>query len=99
MQSAGSALSALMKELGMESALGLYRIKARWSGLFGRPLTLHSHPSGLHGGRLVINVDSPAWLQELSFLKDDMLGKLRPLGVNDIRFRLGRIETDASSGD
>lgn len=94
MQRAGSALSPVLKELGMESAIALHRLRGQWGSLFGEALSLHARPVSLSGGRLLINVDSPVWLQELSFLKADMAEKLKGFGVKDIRLRLGRIRRE-----
>lgn len=91
MERADSALSQLVKDLGMESALRLHRIKARWDSLFGAPLSSHIYPSRLDKGQLLINADSPAWLQQTSFYKADMLEKLGPFGVKDIRLRIGPV--------
>lgn len=91
MERADSALSQLIRDLGMESALRLHRIKARWDSLFGEPLSLHIYPSRLDKGQLLVNADSPAWLQQTSFYKADMLEKLGPFGVKDIRLRIGPV--------
>jgi hypothetical protein len=91
LERADSALSRLVRDLGMENALRLHRIKARWDGLFGEPLSLHIWPARLDGGQLLVNADSPAWLQQTSFYKAEMLEKLRPLGVKDVRLRTGSV--------
>lgn len=38
-----------------------------------------------------MNVDSPVWLQELNFFKEEIIKKLGSYGVREVRFRLGRI--------
>lgn len=91
LERADSALSRLVKDLGMENALRLHRIKARWEDLFGEPLSSHIYPARLDGGHLLVNADSPAWLQQTSFYKAEMLEKLRPFGVKDIRLRTGAV--------
>jgi hypothetical protein len=40
---------------------------------------------------LLIFVDAPAWLQELSFRKGEIIRKLEAFGIRDVRFRVGRI--------
>lgn len=54
-------------------------------------MALHAWPVNLDRSILTIVVDSPAWLQQLSFLKDDLVAKLAEFGVQDIRFRTGNI--------
>ena len=97
MQRAGPTLEALVKELGMEDALRLYRIRKSWVGTLGSPLCLHTFPAMLSGGRLNVNVDTAAWLQQVGFYRSLISKKLSRFGVADVRFRLGRVEscTDA----
>nr|NIR13570.1 DUF721 domain-containing protein [Desulfobacterales bacterium] len=56
------------------------------------PLALHTFPRYLSGSRLTMDVDSHAWLQQASFLKSEILKKLKPYGVSDLLMRIGRIE-------
>ena len=49
----------------------------------------------MNAGELLINVDSPAWLQELKFFRDDIQKKLHPYGIQSVRFRLGRVSMNA----
>ena len=48
-------------------------------------------PSSLSGNELLLNVDSPVWLQELKFYKEDIIKKVAPYRVRAVRFRLGRV--------
>jgi hypothetical protein len=91
LERAGTVLGSLVKDLGLESALALYRIRENWESVFRGPLSLHSSPSGLSRGRLLVNVDSPAWLQQLNFYRKDVVRKLASFGVKDVRFKLGRV--------
>jgi hypothetical protein len=88
---AESALEPLIRELGLESALRLHIIGSRWGSLFPGSVSLHSAPSMLKDGELLVNVDSPAWLHEISYHRAGIIVKLRSLGVKDIRLRLGRV--------
>jgi hypothetical protein len=91
LERADSALSRLVREMGMENALRLHRIKARWDDLFGEPLSSHIYPARLEGGQLLVNADSPAWLQQTSFFKAGIIEKLCPFGVKDVRLRMGAV--------
>ncbi len=86
---AGGLIGSIMADLGLEDGLRLYRLRAEWPKLFGPPLCLHMSPSSLNGRTLVINVDSPAWLQELNFKKNEIIRKLGGFGINGIRLRGG----------
>lgn len=75
----------------MEGALNLGRIAGNWGALFSGPLFMHTSPEALSAGTLTVNVDSPSWLHQASFLRHQMLTKLKALGVTSIRFRLGPV--------
>lgn len=87
----GEIISPILKKSGIEEGVRLDMIKARWDGLFNPPLSFHLYPFRLKDGVLLINVDSPVWLQEVSLHKEDFLKLLKPFGPKDVRFRLGRV--------
>jgi hypothetical protein len=55
-------------------------------------------PYKLSEGEILLNVDSPVWLQELNYFKKDVIEKLNPYGVRDVRFKLGRVSKIIKSG-
>ncbi len=65
-----------------------------WDEVVGRPIARHAQPTWIKDGRLRVKVTDPIWLQELSFIGDQILGKLNTkLGrkaVHRIDFRLDR---------
>ncbi|MGD1076082.1 MAG: DUF721 domain-containing protein [Thermodesulfovibrionales bacterium] len=91
MNKIGNLLSPFVKSLGLEGALQLEAIETEWTKIFGEPLSLHTCPANLQNGGLLIHVDSPVWLQQISFYTDDIVKKLRPFGVKEVRLRLGKI--------
>ncbi|MBF0558548.1 MAG: DUF721 domain-containing protein [Nitrospirae bacterium] len=90
MENTGSILASLFKNAGMGEKLTLARLQAEWADRFDEPLSLHTFPSSLNKGLLVVNVDSPLWMQQLKFFKQAMLKKLDSYGINAIDFRQGR---------
>ncbi|MEW6068205.1 MAG: DUF721 domain-containing protein [Nitrospirota bacterium] len=92
MKRAGSLLAPLISNLGLEDALRLAEIKSNWHKLFN-DLSYHMSPFKLSNGEIILNVDSPVWLQELNFHKETIIKKLRSHGINTIRLRLGRVST------
>jgi predicted nucleic acid-binding Zn ribbon protein len=69
----------MARELGLDSALRLHQVRDCWDNVFKGPLSLHSYPSSLRGESLLVNVDSPVWLQEINFLRAEILKKLSAL--------------------
>jgi hypothetical protein len=91
---ADSLLASVIKDLGIADGVKFAEIKRDWNSLFDQPLSLHMSPSQFSNSELLIFVDSPAWLQELSFFREEIRRKLELYGVKSIRFRLGRVATD-----
>lgn len=84
-------LKPLINDLGIIDGIRLAQIKSHWHTLFQKPLAYHMSPSTLSGSELLLNVDSPVWLQELKFYQGDIIKKLAQYQVKTVRFRLGRV--------
>lgn len=89
MENAGSILASIFKNIGMQDGLTLVRLQREWANLFDEPLSLHIYPASLNNGILVVNVDSPLWLQQLKFFKQAILKKLEAYKINTLEFRHG----------
>jgi hypothetical protein len=94
-----SLLSPLVKDLGIESNIKFIEIKKIWHTLFSEPLSCHMVPYKMIEGAILLNVDSPVWLQELNYFKKDIIKKLGPYGIKDVRFNLGKVPKKARSED
>jgi len=88
---ADSLLAPLIRNLGIGDAVILGRIRNEWGGIFEKPVSLHMSPAILKEGELLINVDSPVWLQELNFYKDTIIKKLHGFGIKSVRLKIGRV--------
>lgn len=71
----------------------LNQIREAWHELFSKPLNLHTCPCELKNGELLINVDSPVWLQQLKFLQPMIIQKLDRYPIKSVRLRLGKVNT------
>ncbi len=91
MKRIGSFFTPIINSLGIGEAIRAESLQREWQTIFSEPLSLHTWPANLENHTLTINVDSPVWLQQLSFFKNEILSKLSIFEVRDIRFRLGRI--------
>ncbi|HTZ19111.1 MAG TPA: DUF721 domain-containing protein [Dissulfurispiraceae bacterium] len=89
-------LNSLFKDLGIAERIRIEAIKRQWRDIFAEPLSMHTAPSGLKEGKLIIAVDSPAWLQHLKFLQKEMIAKLKPFGIKAVQFRIGSVRSDYS---
>jgi hypothetical protein len=91
-----TTLSRILKARGLEGRLHEYRIFASWDRTVGPAIARHARPRTLRGRKLALIVDSPAWMQQLTLMKPEIVEKLnRALGretITDITMRLGEIE-------
>lgn len=91
MKSLADIISPILRESGLEEGVRFNLLKKKWDGLFQEPLRLHLYPASLKEGELIVNVDSPIWLQEVTLQRENFLKALKPFGLKGIKFRLGRV--------
>jgi len=53
-----------------------HRLRENWAGVVGDQIAAHAQPDQIRFRKLFLAVDSPAWMQELSFLKPVLLQKV-----------------------
>ncbi len=79
-------ISKILKARGMQDRLHEYHIFGQWEPAVGPAIARHAQPQLLRGGKLVLVVDSPAWMQQLSLMKPEIMEKLNAgLGRDTIR--------------
>jgi predicted nucleic acid-binding Zn ribbon protein len=92
-------LGSMLKARGLGSRLSEYRVFGQWEKAVGPAIALHAQPQAVRGKKLTLVVDSPAWMQQLSLLKPEILKKVNStLGkdmIRDITLRLGEVESRA----
>lgn len=84
----------VMKELGLEQRLQQSQVFSLWAQMVGTDIARHAQPVSLRNNLLVVAVDHPVWLQELSrYHKTLLLQKIHATvgkkTVRDIIFRIG----------
>ena len=84
----------VMKGLGLEQRLQQSQVFFLWPDIVGADIARHAQPVALRGNLLVVAVDHPVWLQELSrYHKPLILQKVQKTvgnkAVRDISFRIG----------
>jgi predicted nucleic acid-binding Zn ribbon protein len=90
----GSLVPTVMKGLGLEQRLQQSQVFYLWPNIVGADIARHAQPVALRGGVLIVAVDHPVWLQELSrYHKPLILQKVQKTvgtkAVRDISFRIG----------
>lgn len=79
-----------------------HRVVTEWRAMVGDRLAARTWPDGLRDGVLWVRVANSAWMQELGFLREALIGTLnahlgRPPLVKELKFHLGARR--ATSGD
>jgi len=90
MKKAGSILSDVIREHPLAKLKALARLRAAWTETVGEAVAAHALPVDLREGTLIVEVDGSVWMQQLSFLKPQMVARLKGQDVTDIRFVLRR---------
>jgi len=91
MKKAETVLGPMLKQLGIENGVRLERIRNDWPDIFEKSISSHMFPATLKDGELLLHVESPAWMQQLTYYKKEIIRKLSSYAITDVRFRLGRI--------
>ena len=97
------AVSSVLKRLDNEQNLRAYEVWTFWDEEVGEAMACRAQPSQFRNGLLIVTVSSHAWLQEMQFLKDDLLERLnRHLGmevIRDLYFVSGRVRRNKPPSD
>lgn len=92
----GDVLQRWLKKNTDERKITQYTIRDRWQTLVGDRLASCTRPAVLHKGVLTVYVSSSSWLNELSFMRADIVRQINEgLGrhlVAGIRLRSGRVD-------
>jgi hypothetical protein len=77
-----------------------HRIWEVWAAAVGPEVAARSRPLSVRAGRLTVAVESPAWMQQLSFLRETLRDAVnRALGENlvrEVRLRIAEAEPAAA---
>lgn len=68
----GGLMEAFARKRGWERRLSGAQVHGRWSEIAGADLAAHTEPVRLHGGVLVLRVDSPAWATQVRYLTAEL---------------------------
>ena len=89
----GDVLRAALARLPNAQQIADHALWAKWDAVVGTTLAAHARPRRLQRGILLVAVDSPEWMVEVQFLKQDLRQRLNAaLGrsvVRDIFLVLG----------
>jgi hypothetical protein len=92
----GLSLAAILPNLcqdrGWQAQVEAYSLLLRWATVVDADIAAHSSPGKIVAGVLWVEVESPAWMQELQYRREEILAalnsRLRHSRIKEIRFRL-----------
>ena len=91
----GTILQQAIKASGIQVDLDAHRLWQKWKGIVGPAIAENTRPEVIRGQLLLVNVSSAPWMQQLQFLKPELIEKINEtLGkklVGDIRFKIGPV--------
>ncbi len=91
-ESVDNLLIKLIKKRKWEGNFSLRKLQNEWADIVHKNISNHSNPTFIKNKKLYIDVDSPIWSNELTFLKDKVIerinGYYKKQVVNDIFFRI-----------
>jgi predicted nucleic acid-binding Zn ribbon protein len=89
----GSIIDRVIRNCRPEPVGQLAKVWDIWDQAVGPTIAANAKPVAFKGKLLLVKVNSSPWLQQLQFLKADILVKVnRALGrelIGDIRFKIG----------
>jgi predicted nucleic acid-binding Zn ribbon protein len=94
--SLGTVLQQAVEASGIDVDLDAYRLWQKWDEVVGPAIAQNTRPEAIKGKLLLVNVSSAPWMQQLQFLKPELIQKLNEmLGkelVENIRFQIGKVD-------
>ncbi len=88
----GKALKEFIQSKPLGENLSQIELLSGWKEIFPPVICKHAKPIGIRGNELIIMVSSSAWLNELSFLKEELKNRLNEKAgkelIKGIRFYL-----------
>ena len=74
----------------------MVRVWDVWQAVVGEQIGANTNPAAFKGSLLIVNVTNSAWVQQLWFLKKEIVQKINQnLGedlVTEIKFRIGPVD-------
>jgi predicted nucleic acid-binding Zn ribbon protein len=91
----GAVIQNVLKTYQCESDGHLAQVWHLWNSTVGETIAANAQPEAFKGRILLVNVTSSVWLQQLRFLKENIINNINDaLGetfVEEIKFKIGPV--------
>jgi predicted nucleic acid-binding Zn ribbon protein len=88
-----SILSSAIANCRPADDTGMLKIWDIWDIAVGERIAKNARPAAFKGDLLIVHVNSSVWMQQLGFLKTEIIAKLNEFlsegSVREIRFKIG----------
>ena len=83
-------LSRVLKNLKIEEGMKNWCIVEKWPEIVGTKIAHHAHATAVDAENLYVEVDNPAWQNQLFLMKTKLLEKCKKyhVSIKDIKFSL-----------
>ena len=92
---AGDLVDKLLHGLGLDERLHQYKALIVWDDVVGPQIAARTRPIRIRDNILEVNVDQPAWMQQLQLMKPKILARLNAeLGkstIKDLYLKQGKV--------
>ncbi|MHB8772125.1 MAG: DciA family protein [Syntrophales bacterium] len=96
----GDVLRKILKKRNIPHTSTDRRLLAIWRRAVGPQIAAQTHPDSLKRGVLFVRVSAPVWMHQLTFMREEILARIRELAapeeVRNLRFTIGEIPPDPS---
>ena len=96
-------LTEALRRLNLDAGMKGYAVWGVWDKIVGETVAEQAQPAFVRRGILFVKCSSPAWMQELQFMKEMILeGLNRQLGrgvIKEIRFQIGVVSRPLKGGE
>jgi len=82
--SVASVLSGLARRHGMQAKLLEHKLLKQWPAIVGEPVASHTKPDQIKFKKLYLIAENSIWLQQLTFMKPELVGKINAEAGNDL---------------
>lgn len=95
-QQISTILKPLLKRYGLETQMQIYTLIDQWEDFVGYQVASHTLPYHLRFRKLYLFVDSPAWMNQLNYLKEELKNKINKevgeVWIQEIIMKVGSVE-------
>lgn len=91
----GSLLDNVVSAIRHDADVEMLQIWNLWDSAVGEEIAKNARPAAFKGNMLIVNVTSSPWMQQLQFLKKDIMNKINDAAetdlISEIKFKIGTV--------